>query len=89
MTNADESAAKIEEERIGSLSEGGWASCVDRAPLLEWCLYQTLAFSRTFEIHANVRLPHAHGTARLWCSYPNTREWITLRALPLRVAEWW
>jgi len=26
MTNADESAKKIEEERIGFLSEGGWAS---------------------------------------------------------------
>src|SRR5260221_14116759 len=33
MTSADESAVKIEEERIGFLSEGGWASWrLARAP---------------------------------------------------------
>jgi hypothetical protein len=44
MTDADDSAAKIEEERIGFLSEGGRASDRRaRGPFSKDCLYQTLA----------------------------------------------
>jgi hypothetical protein len=43
MTSADESAVKIEEERIVSLSEGGWRVCGIRRAPSPCCLYQTLA----------------------------------------------
>jgi hypothetical protein len=51
MTNADESAAKIEEERIGSLSEGGWASKRrSRAP-------SRMVLVSNFRIQQNFRNP--------------------------------
>jgi hypothetical protein len=51
MTSADESAEKIEEERIGSLSEGGWASWrLARAP-------SRVVFVSNFAFGQNFRNP--------------------------------